>query len=998
MNQQKQNDMKASLVEYDETSLFIGLTTLPLHKDSYDFYEKSIKANFDDYKKRIREFHQKLFSAGETEGTKKKLDKFDKLYDPNAYFLFGEFDLAVISLIDDFSFATKKFRPRGDDTFKYQVNTGLIPIIQVDSSSESFDIVRHYEDKVFKPQQKLPLIGITGIKLNNTLIVGNGKCFTDVIFLYLKKFLDEQKAGLPGKYKSAANTIEKKPRYEFLIIESLGWNEITLVSFSNAFEIIQDIVKELRNTNWADVKEKTCLENEKIDESSLLYEWISNERDVDRKEKIDASHPIIATNTQFGYHIEYCTQKTCLPVLDDEYMLSCPAEKANYFQVMWNIKSGHDAQFLRQAAAHFGGSGSDSYKSFEYAAGKNTIKYPGQLITFREYIEKIHQFLVSEDNAGDAEEGPITRHIYKIQTFLTKQSGISAFLEDIDKSQRNKRSGNHYSISKYLKQLTFKPDNEIRRIDDALRVTNISKILKGQVINMFHNFNEAIKDQLIFNNFIDLREALVNFLEKNGVFQEADFDKLSSEDINLEKKDLAKLSAQTRPAYPDSSNSANKHTNSKTEKIHDFVDSWDIAFWNRYFHSYYFTEANDFNLEHHGGIEMILAAYDSMYKIICKAIYDQRTPHQFVRVTILPSITSNSYSNQLNFIHLFLPSLYAASVVHEAANHFLFEIKHDLRLKITDNDSRTRSEQFEHFLTLLKTNSVDADRENIFFKIADDFLANCDYQSDAEKSFMKNFFGANLIRYLVTDYVTYKLQFEDAANETIGIDKFMGFHLGCIAQQTELYRVKDGHAYWEFDEFHFKAIYLRLTLMLIFFHNKKSHKQFAPFSVYEPHYQNHSAAIEKTASKYVKILNDSFSPFDLAAIVKAKITNVQESNSNNEFAEIISINKSFLDQFYNFFAHKHSGGNPVYKTSVLVRSRESKDSDGSNIVINKDGNTEVIDYHNIVLDPKGGAFSINIQKRGELHKLNCGYIKDIWNIAQKWRLTMYKKDRQADKI
>lgn len=1035
------NQLPKATVQYDKTSLFIGYTSLPLKGDSRDFYKENIEDLFTDYKKKIKYFHEQLFDT-----TDSAIEQFEDLYNPQGYFLFGEFDLAVIALIDDFSFATKKFRPH-KESFKYQVNTGLIPVFRKDGQpieGDTFDVRHLFSKDVFAGNALLPLVAITSIKLNSGLLVGNGKQFTDAVCCYLKHFLDTKKQCIEGRGPAAGNP--DAFRYEFLLIESLGWNEITLISFSNSFGLVQEVVQALRNNNWRDVKDFLCSDEYKyaavdiplLEEASLLNEWIAQEateQQDGQKKDSDCAHPFIATNTQYGYHINY-GEKDVLPVLDKEYDVTNTIGGqvlANWLEITWNVKAGHDAAFISAARKYFMGTpgllqdgasftnseyinskADGALDRFLYVAGKNSVQYPSEPITFKTYIEKIHNGLLN--NNGFTE---LSRHVYKVQSYITRSVSVASFIkkEDAFEANRNNCGGEAFDVRDSLDQLVFN-GKDIDVLDDRLREINISKVLKGQVINMYYNFNEAIKDQLIFNNFIDLRESLVYFgsryvhnfdkqwLTKND-FSDWEDNAVIAQGIQEAKAGYGQNGHIALPAFQ------TEKTEKNTQWIYDFVESWDIAFWNRYFHSYYFTEVSDFNLEHHGGIEMILSAYDSMYKIICEAIYGQfksdYKPYPFVRVTIEPCITSNAYSNQLNFIHLFLPSLYAATVVHEASNQVLFMLKHLIEPTVHG----VQASQFLNFITLLRNGMADneAAQANPFLGFGRRVQERYLYQSDTEKKIAEEYLGANFIRYLITDYFTYQLQYaytgdtqngkEQEKLTAIGIDKFIGFHLGCFAQQTELYRLPSVNGQnWEFDTYHFKANYVRLLIMLHFFEKKDYHKQFAPFSVFEPLYTSHAHEVRKLAAEVSKELETLFDDFDIRGLLRQLVTQIRNSSKvDNDgcFDKIIRLNQDFMDNAYGSFYYNNpqQQKQSAYKTSVLVRSNINMEQDNiagskSNIVLKRADTHETIDYNPLVLDPKGGIFTIDISKRGDIHAQNCQYMKDVWDIAQRWRKKMYK--------
>jgi hypothetical protein len=963
--------MPEPTLHYADTSLFIGLTTMPVDGRSREFYETHIKTNFDEFKENVIRY--------DTLKEENNIREFSRLYNPNAYHILGEFDLAVISLIDDFSFATRTFRPVGEKTFKYQVNTGLIPVMTDVKGKANFDPVQFYENDLFPHGKKLPLIGITSIKLNNTLMVGNGKTFTRSVCFYLKYYLKEYLERMIAKYAG------QELHYKFLIIESLGWNEITLVSFSNAFEAIQEAVGELRNTNWKDICDflrARDIAPGDIEKNSLLQFWIDFNKDSDATTtpSVDAAHPFIATNTQLGFHIDYTSvpgHNGFLPVMDARWKLSDPTTIAAGFQVSWNVKGGHDALFLENMQKVLGFE--PSCKIYQ-VAGKNSFIYPADPVCFAEYFEKIHEPLANDPVKVKA----ISEQLYKMETAVIVEASSENYALRMNGMKKNQLQACHMEIAGLLDSLKFDYEKFILPLDQILRTLNLSKILNSQVIYMYQNFNEAIKDQLIFNNFIDLKGALQMFFDicsshfgKTGLVGPKDNIKGEGviDNIKASTTDLIDEIKGTKPAASGAVRHVNRDqikTIEFTKDVKEFVEAWDIAFWNRYFHSYYFTEVSDFNLEHHGGIEMILSAYDSMYKIINKAIYGKKYYEQFVRVTIEPNISSTSYSNKLNFIHLFLPSLYATTAVHEAANHYIFELTQEF----------PSDPELHDFLNRLP--GADLNEHNKYYELFCELKSSYDYNSLTEKKLLDEYVGANLYRYLVTDYLTYRLQYEDKKNIKQGVDKYLGFHLASIAQQTELYRYDANMKNLEFDEMHFKAFMLRTILMFRIFDIHFEPRSFAPFSVFQPFFNNSITEIENNAEK-LKGKMEVVTTMIKKHVVK-KADSILEK-PDKYFTKVINLNKWFLNEFYKSFRIDTSKN--AYKANVVIRATAPITGRKANIVTDLDGSK--IDYADVLVDPKGGLFLLSIKKRRDLHKLNCKYLKFLWNIAQNWRIELYKK-------
>ena len=116
----------------DDAGIFIGLITLPIQHEM-TFYKNEIEEGiFGTYKKAVRGNFEKIKD-------KRFLKEYDEcFYLPKPYYLFGRYDMAILSLIDDFEFCSRTFHSFDPMTssagkkpylenFKHQVITGPTP-------------------------------------------------------------------------------------------------------------------------------------------------------------------------------------------------------------------------------------------------------------------------------------------------------------------------------------------------------------------------------------------------------------------------------------------------------------------------------------------------------------------------------------------------------------------------------------------------------------------------------------------------------------------------------------------------------------------------------------------------------------------------------------------------------------------------------------------------------------------------------------------------------
>jgi hypothetical protein len=170
--------------------VFVGLTSVPYGR-GHDFFAKQIVAGtFAPYKTGVRHNFATTCDAA-------SLAEFDgAYYIPKGYALFGPFDLAVLSLVDDFEIGTRTFRAYdpmllagGQESaynFRHRTLLGATPLYG--DAVTVADLARD----TFLCENRLPYLAICEVKLNNDLVVGLGLDFLglalEATMLRLKKY------------------------------------------------------------------------------------------------------------------------------------------------------------------------------------------------------------------------------------------------------------------------------------------------------------------------------------------------------------------------------------------------------------------------------------------------------------------------------------------------------------------------------------------------------------------------------------------------------------------------------------------------------------------------------------------------------------------------------------------------------------------------------------------------------------------------------------------
>jgi hypothetical protein len=983
-----QNDVGKN---YYKQAFFSAFTTISSFCEPAVFFDDDIAPIFSNYKDALRYMQEK---SGNTE------PEDEVIYTPVPYCLFGDFDLAVFSLIDDFGFATKEFKPSSSSGgFKYQINAGIIPLIKTYKDDQR--ILTKFKEEMlprfFSGKDFYPFTGIALIKLNSAMLIGMGDDFLKFINFFLTSFIDK--------------FIEKKSdqgyQFFYIINETLGWNELTINFFGNSMSQMQEVLLRLRNFRLLDIidfirelKEDTGANDEYIDSMLDISSLISTESlladfiEAEKKESLDyrQSHPIIATSITFGYHAsltkmtgDFALEINARVKEEHREMLKTECD-LEAIHIGWKVKPGHERAALDLIARSMEEGIVENIDFDQVQTGKYPFVFPLKPISFMKYL----RFAQRADR-----ETRIQMHLNIIK-FRSRIQWVSS----IKYNDFNSKGHYDYALDRF--QI---PKQVIDDLQNRLRVYPVSHTIKGQVENLIINFNDAISDPFMYSYFMGLKRSLISFLKENFIIgREKEGEKApptTFREVGTSAKDQFmgnKKQDEDRVIKP-----------VETTNITHFVQAWNKAYWNRYFHSYYFTEINDFNIEHHGGIQQILFTYDTMYKLVTKRIYGEHSKSPFVNVQVWPGITSTQFYNSVNFNHLFRPAIYACECVHEAANHIIPYLVY----------LQNRPEYT--FLLNPRSDIVEPDMLKDLDIFEQNMRLNMQARDDYENDYFNNNFGINTIRQIVTDYITYRLSYEKPEENNINeipfvenkeaAIRFYHSHWYLFLMKTELYgRETKGNGAWFFREEEFKVLFIRFNLMFFLFYNceKEALNELndeCPSIELKPVWEGQKKAlidfVIRLGCALKKEFNrriggeESFVVFhnDIKKIVIEGGWQKLNEKEKKAYNEMIKINFGLIKTFHGLFADSAPD-----KYNIIIRKSTSYKEEGAknprtNIDFFKQGDTR-----NIFLDPKGNLFSNSPLKRQSIFSENVEYIKLIWDQSMKIAREAYLEEVKGETI
>ncbi|MFK7932774.1 MAG: hypothetical protein AB8G22_04650 [Saprospiraceae bacterium] len=600
------------MYQSENCGLFLALTSLPLGEGS-DFYRTEIAEGiFKNYKERLREHFKPKCGSESEKICKHEFETY--LYQPKAYCLLGNYDLAVLSLIDEFSLGSRSFHPyssllkgKKPHNFTYQTVTGTAPKLSAFGSDDTSFQERahrtflHAATDTASDESVFPFIGICSIKIDNSLLIGAGGKLQDLIIRAIRATIEEC-------------DFYKNKEVDYLLTTTLSWNEISIVFFSDSFQKITSKILSIR---------ELVVKNLAQHDHDHYYQFVKENSLATRKHSAEQIEnlPLFAnTTTIFGYDHYFLEHPNAFKNPPARFKKFDATELKLY--VRWYIRPGHLRATLQEMS---------SSDSAHIAIGRGDYVYALDTESLQNLTDYVN-------NLTRHPSHPMVQHIKKI--YSTPEIDCS-----IDTIPAGKISEEQYERSHAGKDLVFSIET-LAEIKRYLKTYSVAKILRDKVVNMYVSFNDCIQDEVLYSYFIDLYPFL------------------------LRVKEDIKLYGLDETGYYDSIRNISK-------ELRTICDDFEKAHRNRFHQSYLTSDITDYNLEFNGGIQQIVTAFDSAYKSIAGILGMDADELPFVYITGYSGVASKLYNVQLNSYHLYQPEFFVAVATHEVANNIIENLRTD---------------------------------------------------------------------------------------------------------------------------------------------------------------------------------------------------------------------------------------------------------------------------------------------------------------------------------
>lgn len=592
-NHEKSNEEQQDKCLLQDFGLFLGFASLSIAEESDG--KDIVESVFTWYKK-------KLFDHLSYEESSQVFEEFrEYFYKPRFFFLFGKFDIAVISLVDDFQFASRAFRPyntsianiknRGlkdnkiNPPFYRKVISGPTPRFTDNDTAKSISRLVHND---------YPLIAITQLKLNDFNLGKIGTAYLRTNIRILHDILNPLR-----------NT---RKDFRYVICESYSWNEISLCVFADSYEVCFSIIERVRELTIGEVKEVVTHEKTQKNLKEVMEKCVG---------KQDSCSLFLSTFTTLGFDFdilealqsgnrEHRGQQLYKSISKKDKIIPFSKwyVKPSQFNRVRNIINANDVSI---------------------SAGKGDFIFP----PLEEIYNGVFTYEFIRQLAETRREKKLIGIVEEIQTTLVSMPRHK------DNHAEGKFIPDVLDYNNFVEKFYFHPQEQIETLHKYMEELRIPKVLREGIINAISTYNNHIKSPIYFSSFIELHPFISFLIEK---VKEYALNTRGGEEANQENIALAQ-----------------RHLD---QAFHAYM----YAFHNR-FHSSYITEDMDeFSVFFDGGIHQLITAFGGLYKVITEKFGN---PQSLIYLEGDPIFSTSNWALRVNYFHVFHPEKLFAVILQE---------------------------------------------------------------------------------------------------------------------------------------------------------------------------------------------------------------------------------------------------------------------------------------------------------------------------------------------
>ena len=704
------------MYKLSDSGILISLFGLGPGREN-EFCEKKLKPLLKHYrdeslKPTMSKYLTQSLGLSPISAKQKLEEELGSLYKPLIYSTFGEFDLAAIMVIDDMDILSRLSLI--DMCRTQQFIFGSLPC-----SSEKLAHL-FTDNKSNESRKKNNLIGIAQLKINSFYNIEYGNELMEPIeTLILQHCGKKACGGIRVKYENEKEDITPPTLgnlTRIFIIDSLGWNEITLLMLSNNYSDIMQIFMDLKNTTFNDLQEALGKDNQQLPDPKLIERILSNSNS-----KYSNLHLFSATNLILGFKyslfekflekdFDLALIEKNLPPDEVDELKKCRVKPLTFIMT----KPGHESELTRGIPPLFNTNEATTQGEKEKAikivySGKENVVVTYPCDYFREqkmssgecfYPMNIYGADCSDIkkcrnlNNYQNNKNPIFINFLELLSNLNKLRFSSDTQHHIFETKTNigvevdfeKRDipPEHLRLVQFVREKAGFDFYEIKDMRDTLRKINISRNLISLFAHAFSIFNITAKDYACLDSYIELfpyLNSLKDYVNDFTILIES-----LSVNHNTNLKDIINDLNNGRQLDNRSNRLFVKWGNSG-RLLSKALDYFHKAFTQRFSSGFYTQELTDITMYYKGGAQQILTCMDGFLNALLSGLVKE--PQDQFGLTLISSVPEITVTNilgpviEMNLFHLYQPERWV-NLFHEIGHYLYFTKDEIFQLEIEE--------------------------------------------------------------------------------------------------------------------------------------------------------------------------------------------------------------------------------------------------------------------------------------------------------------------------
>lgn len=575
-----------------DTTLHIALANVRL-KDEINFIQSVKKDCYERHKNNV------------LENTQLKPEGLDNLYNPYFYYVYGNYDFAILANINNYDFAQKLFLPKKDDKdpleeskvdYTYQLITGIL-----NQNNDTF-----LADDLYK---EFGFLGIFKLKLNNGYLVGNGIKFTSSVVDLIR-----------NRLKSISG-----PNAKFIILHSFSWFEITVLFFSNLPDQVGEVLYDLRSLKMGvlDIADEVIINSHRFNsEKNYIQEPMSTKVDNDIVSLLKKSDIFSDTQSHFCVNCDFLDNPSDL-------MRNIGLKT----EIEWHIKPGHFNYVKKIIEERL--KKEFNLQRISMITGRTDFVIEENSQSFENNISI--QRLINEENKSTSHN--LLNHVSYIKTnvyFNISDKDAEIFIENYSRGNSGFRNSLDFEIS-------------ISKYSSKLKQLKVSKQCRANVLKMFYLYKSGIQDPVLSIYFFDFYFFIKKTL--NVIDEKITLLSAGSDEYDHNNKDIM----------------LNNDVEEFERRLAKDFEIFEKAFNIRMLNSYKYEDISDFNLDFNSSIQQLLSMYNTLVHVIGKKF--KIPNNHFLVLVNYRSTVSNVSSINYSIYDFLTPEFIFYSLPKEILNY-----------------------------------------------------------------------------------------------------------------------------------------------------------------------------------------------------------------------------------------------------------------------------------------------------------------------------------------